>query len=401
MNKFLLISQVYYPDEVSTANLFTNLCSKLVKENIDVEVWCAQPSYTNLKKQPSLLFYNKIKIRFLPSTQFPKSNLLGRLMNYLTFSISLSCRLLISRDKTKIFTHTTPPTLGILIAFICSIKKRPFVYILLDIFPYGLIKLEKVSGKNVFISIWKKLKLYALRKSNKIIVIGRDMKEWLGVVYKEGLSKTEYIPLWQDDSLIYPIDFNKNSFILKNNLQDKFVVQYSGNMGLWNDMKTFGLAAKQLSDNSIYFFFIGDGMRKNELSDVFEDSLPPNVSFLPFQSNNKLGVILSACHIALISLREGLEGMAVPSKIYGIMAAGIPSIAMVPENSEIALIIKEENCGYVVKPSDVSGLIAAILKLKQDLQTRQIMGKNARIAFEQKYTTKIIAKKYKKIIEKA
>ncbi|MBA7585452.1 hypothetical protein ES708_27434 [subsurface metagenome] len=91
--------------------------------------------------------------------------------------------------------------------------------------------------------------------------------------------------------------------------------------------------------------------------------------------------------------------MAVPSKIYGILAAGVPVIALVPEQSEIAYIIREENCGYVIDPCDVDGLINAVLELKSNEKLRKEMGINGRKAFEQKYTTKIIAEKYKLLIK--
>jgi len=397
-NKFLLITQVFYPDEVSTANLFTNLCSVLAEDHVEVEVWCAQPSYTHFEKQPGKVIYNGINIHYLSSTNFPKSNLLGRLTNYLTFTLSVVWKLLFSKDKTPIFTHTTPPSLGIVLSFICSIKKRKFVYVLLDIFPDGLIRLGKVSKRKFFIRLWKRLNVAALKKSEKIIVIGRDMKQWLANVYKGGLAKSVYIPLWQDDSLIYPIEFDENEFVKEHQLQTKFVVQYSGNMGLWNEMETFGEAVKR-NVEGVLFMFVGGGMRKNELLSTFSADNQKNVLILPFQPNEKLSNVLTGCHVGLVSLREGLEGMAVPSKIYGIMAAGVPVIAMVPQQSEIAYIIREENCGYIVDPGDADGLINAVLELKSDEQLRTKMGINGRKAFEQKYTTKKIADKYKLLLQ--
>lgn len=139
-------------------------------------------------------------------------------------------------------------------------------------------------------------------------------------------------------------------------------------------------------------------MRKNELHSTFSADNQKNVLILPFQPIEKLSNVLTGCHVGLVSLREGLEGMAVPSKIYGIMAAGVPVIAMVPQQSEIAYIIREENCGFIVDPGDVDGLIDAVMELKSDEQLRQKMGINGRKAFEQKYTTKVIAGKYKLLI---
>ena len=175
--KFLLISQVFYPDQVSTANLFTSLCCLLAEESIDVEVWSAHPSYTELSRQPKRLYYKGINICYLPSTNFKKSSPPGRFFNILTFMISASLKLFFSKEKTPVWAHTTPPFLGIILSSICSLKRRKFIYILLDIFPEGLIRLKKVSGRNIFVRLWQRLFIKTLQKSERIIVIGRDTKQ--------------------------------------------------------------------------------------------------------------------------------------------------------------------------------------------------------------------------------
>jgi glycosyltransferase involved in cell wall biosynthesis len=210
----------------------------------------------------------------------------------------------------------------------------------MDIFPDGLIRLKKASPTNILIKIWQKLHFAAIKHCIKIVVIGRDMRDWLLRIYPAGIEKVAYIPLWQDNELIKPICFAENPFIIENKLQNSFVVQYSGNMGLWNEMKTFGQAVnKNLKDVS--FVFIGGGMRKQELLEAMENPEPDNVLLFPFLPNEDYASSVSACHIALVSFRKGLEGMAVPSKIIGIMAAGVPVIALVPNQSEIAYTVMD------------------------------------------------------------
>lgn len=124
--KVLIISQVFYPDEVAVANLFTNLCSALVRSGLEIEVWCAQPSYTCTQKQPKSRVYNGIKIHYLKSTQFPKDTLPGRILSFFTFSMSVTGKLFFSKERTQVVSQTTPPFLAIMIAFLCSIKDRRF-----------------------------------------------------------------------------------------------------------------------------------------------------------------------------------------------------------------------------------------------------------------------------------
>ena len=395
--KFLLISQVFYPDQVSTANLFTTLCSSLAERNIEVEVWAAHPSYTELKRQPARVNYKGINIQYLASTNFEKNSLAGRFSNIITFMISVSFKLLFSRDKSPVWTHTTPPFLGILLSHICKLKKRKFVYIMLDIFPEGLIRLGKVSGSNVFIRLWHRLFVGSLKKSEKIVVIGRDIKQFIEKICPECQKKIEYIPHWQDDRLIYPTNFTDNEFVREKGLQKKFVVQYSGNIGLWNEVKTMGRAVKKNLEDIVYIF-VGGGIRKTELLNEFSLEDQQNVFMMPFQNNSDFNNIMGASHVHLVTLRDGLEGMAVPCKIYGILAAGRPVIAMVPELSEIAFIVSEEKCGMVINPTDLDGLINAILLLKSNTDLRIEMGQNSRKAFEKKYTTGIIADRYLELL---
>jgi glycosyltransferase involved in cell wall biosynthesis len=391
--RVLLISQVFYPDEVAVASLFTKLCAELVKSGMKIEVWCAQPSYTTTIRQPRYRFYEGIDIHYLRSSNYHKDKFIGRLINFLTFTLSVVAKLTISREKTQVISHTTPPFLAIIIAFMCSIRKRHFIYILMDVFPDGLIRLKRASSRNFIIQIWSSLHLAALKRCKKIIVIGRDMEIWLRDFYLTGGEKIQYIPLWQDDELIQQVDFENNPFIISNQLQNHFIVQYSGNMGLWNEMEVIGRAVNKKPEG-VMFVFIGGGMRKKELLKSFKESSPGNVMFFPFQSEDKYSYSVSACHAALVTLCDGIQGMAVPSKIIGIMAAGIPVIAMAPANSEIAYIVSEENCGYVLSPSDSAGLINAITELKSDENLRRSLGQNGRIAFEKKYTTKIISEQY-------
>jgi glycosyltransferase involved in cell wall biosynthesis len=398
LKHFFLISQVFYPDEVSTANLFTKLSEKLAQDaEVRVTVWCAQPSYHVRRKQPRNVVHNRVAIRYLPTTQFSKNHKLGRVVNYLTFMLGVVGNLLFSRDKTPVFTHTTPPAMGIIIAFLCKIKKRPFNFILLDIFPEGLIRLGKL-GRNSFLSrLWERANTFAYRNSRHIVVIGRDMESWFQRMHPDVASKLKYLPLWQDESLITPMPFSVNPFVKKHHLQSAFVVQYSGNMGLWNDMHTLGLAVNNSDDNT-RFVFIGGGMRKQELLEAIDANKKEHFLSFPFLPNEEYAFSVTACHAAIVSLEEGLEGMAVPSKIIGILAAGIPVIAVVPDSSEVARIVREERCGVVVKPGDVEQLSDAILHLKKNPERRKEMAERARAAFEEKYTTQAIARRYKALL---
>ncbi|MCP4714283.1 MAG: glycosyltransferase family 4 protein [Deltaproteobacteria bacterium] len=393
--KFFLISQVFYPDETATAAILTDIAAELAKDPaVSVEVWCAQPSYSTRQRQKSKVIHNNMEIFYMPGTNFPKAVLAGRLLNYLTFSLALFVRLLCAPGRTPVFTVTNPPFLGILVWLNSRLRRMPYVYIVHDVQPDGLLRLGMLKKNSFAARVWTWLNRCVLRGAERIVVIGRDMVGWVEATAPSAVDKTVYIPNCQDEQLIKPLNFNENLFVKGHQLADSFVVQYSGNMGLWNDMKSLALAARRLCGQGVQFCFIGAGMRQKELFEVWGNVAPENTLFLPFQPKNRIGASLTACHVALISLRRGLEGIAVPSKLYGILAAGVAVIAQVPQDSEVALTVGEAGCGIVVEPGDDEGLVRAILYLKEHERERLQMGRNARQAFEKKFTSSRVAEQY-------
>jgi len=152
--------------------------------------------------------------------------------------------------------------------------------------------------------------------------------------------------------------------------------------------------AVNITPENVSFVFVGGGMRKEELTSEFNRPERPEVIMFPFIEKNRFNLSVNAADVHLVSLREGVEGMAVPCKIYGILAAGKPVIGMVPENSEIAYVIRDEKCGIILKPDDSEGLVKAVEMLRDNKSLCNEMGKNSRKAFENKYKVSIIAAKY-------
>jgi glycosyltransferase involved in cell wall biosynthesis len=170
-------------------------------------------------------------------------------------------------------------------------------------------------------------------------------------------------------------------------LSDKFVIQYSGNMGLWHDINSIVRAASLVKDyERICFLLIGEGRQKALAFALAKNLKLSNVVWLPYQAKEALEDSLSCCHIALISQRAGLEGVAVPCKLYGILASGRAVLAQVPAASEVSLVVQEEACGVVVAPGDHEALAREILALSEDPDRVAEMGRRAHAAYKAKYT---------------
>jgi glycosyltransferase involved in cell wall biosynthesis len=157
-------------------------------------------------------------------------------------------------------------------------------------------------------------------------------------------------------------------------------------MGLWHDIETFVRAAKRLdSHQDIQFIFVGGGMRKKRALDLAREIGIKNIHWKEFVPLNELSESLAGCHLALISLNQNLEGVAVPCKLYGILASGRPTIAQVPAKSEVAMTVIENCCGLVIEPGDVEGLADAIYRLSKDMESVRAMSLAAFKAYSKNY----------------
>jgi glycosyltransferase involved in cell wall biosynthesis len=269
-----------------------------------------------------------------------------------------------------------------------------------DVYPEGLVAVGKLKEKSLITKIWRELNRYSYKSATRLVVLGRDMKDLLIQNYGINPNKIEYIPNWSIIPTTVSTSFEKNDLARELSIQDKFVIQYSGNMGLWHDIDTFIRVAAHLKTNpTIQFLFIGNGIRKQKAYQLAQELELTNIIWMDFVPKEQLSTSLTCAHVALISLNTGLEGIAVPCKLYGILASGRAILAQVPAKSEIAYTITEEECGFVIPPGDVDGLVKRIQQLEQDRDLTSQMGLHSFQAYKSKYTIETIAKQFRKMLE--
>jgi len=207
------------------------------------------------------------------------------------------------------------------------------------------------------------------------------------------------IPIWSDDRLIQPVEVEKNPFIKRWNLDGKFVVSYSGNMGRFHDMETIMEAVRVLNGNDdICFLFVGEGYKKKWMKEYANKWELGNCQFHTYVEREEHVFSLACADVGLVSLSPGQEGLSVPSKTFGILAAGVPVIGIMDRNSEISFVIEENNCGFVIEPGNVEGLVETIFRLYSNPGLRQKLGKNGLLAIRNKYNLKNAANKYYSIL---
>lgn len=378
--------QVYYPDEQSTSQLFTAVMEGLVSKGYTVKVYCGFPHNASKNKISRYEIHNGVQIERLGFRLSSKKNFLNRGLSYISYMMCLSPKLLFARRGSRFFAVTNPPFLAWILALVSLIRHHSFTFMFLDLHPEGLIALGSLSGRAWYVRVWKYLNGFSYRRAEKLLVLGRDMIPVLSGAYGLDISVFRYIPHWSASELKQPISFSSSKFPEIWGVSDSFVVQYSGNMGLWHDIDTFVRAAKKLdSHKNIQFVFIGDGIRKERALELAKEIDAKNIHWKDFVPLAELSESLAGCHLALISLNKNLEGVAVPCKLYGILASGRPTIAQVPTKSEVAMTVLENCCGLVVAPGDVDGLADVIYQLSKDRGAVDSMAKAAFSAYSVHY----------------
>jgi glycosyltransferase involved in cell wall biosynthesis len=234
-----------------------------------------------------------------------------------------------------------------------------------------------------------------------LVVLGQRMRER---VISKGVSPTSIsvIHNWADGRELYPDEEAGERFAAQNGLTGKFRCVYSGNLGNSHDLDTLLGAAEELRNrHDITFVFIGEGPQKARIERRSREMGLPNVLFLRFQPRSGLRASLNSGHVHLVSLMPALDGLVVPSKLYGIMAVGKPVVFVGPEKSEVADIVCEAECGSVVRPGDAKALAKICLELCGDETLRLRLGAAGRRCFSERFERRIATTRFADAIRAA
>ncbi|MFA7342817.1 MAG: glycosyltransferase family 4 protein [Terrimicrobiaceae bacterium] len=380
-----LYCQVFHPDGQSTAQLFADWTSGLAARGWDIRVICGFPPGDGVGRVPARERWRGVEIRRVGVRLDFKRSLGFRAIHYAAYMGGAALELLKDPDRLALVV-TNPPFLPVWASFFRKLCRGRYALEIQDLYPDGLVALG-VMREGMIVKFWRSLNGWAFRNAEFTVALGRDMAGRLRSIYGLDSEKTHVIPHW---SPVEPADgtlAGATALFRELGLEHRFVVQYSGNMGLWHDLEQIVEAAVFLRGREdICFLMVGGGRRRASAECLASEHDLSNIRWLPFQPKDRLADSLSACHAALISQRNGLEGLAVPCKLYGILASGRPVIAAVPGDSEIARVVLEEDCGLLVRPGDAMMLARAIVALADDPARAHEMGRRAREAYLKKYT---------------
>jgi glycosyltransferase involved in cell wall biosynthesis len=394
-----LVSELYYPEETSTGHFLTGIAEGLAGR-YRVRVLSAQPTYAHRGERAAARERRHgVEIRRCWGTALDKDVLAFRMLNLATISVSIFVRaLLVFRRRDCAIVVTNPPLLPFLVALACRWKGARCILLIHDVYPEVLVAAGLAPRR--LQRLLARATRWLYRSVDRIVVLGRDMETLVASRLGRDRPPIVLIPNWADADEVRPAPRGECRLLGELGLIDRFVVQYSGNMGRTHGLEAvLGAAESLLGSDSIHFLLIGWGAKKRWVDRAVQERSLTNVTVLSPRPRSELADALNACDLALISLVAGTAGVSVPSRMYNVMAAGKPILAAAEEGSELARVVAEERVGWVVPPGDAAALAAALERARQCPQSLREMGERARRAAEGKYTLERVVGAYHSLIE--
>ncbi len=352
MPSILFINRVYPPAKGATGDMLQGITEALAARGWDVTVLTtAEPG------EPKNSIRRGVRI-LRAGGALSRRNVLLRAVSYVVMIPWLMARALLLPRTDFVVTMTDPPMLAVLGLAMKFFKRNRVIHWAQDLYPEVAEELGVLPRGNAVTNLLRQLSTKALVRSDAVVAIGRCMASRLtarGVSY----AKISIIPNWAPP--IQSLDRTDNPFRRALGLEGRFVVVYSGNMGLAHEFDTVLDAAESLRGQRVVFLFIGEGPRRVEVEAAARLRGIDNIRFLPAQPLDKLSESLSAADAHLVTMRPNLCGLVVPSKVYGVLAAGRPCLFVGPSDSEAARLIRETDSGFVVEPGQSAQLASEIL----------------------------------------
>lgn len=367
----------------ATSQMATDLAFSLAESGISVDIVSSRLTYEDPQAMlPKLESVRGVDIHRVWTTRFGRINLAGRAIDYASFYVSSFVALLaLAHANDVIIAKTDPPLISVVAWIAARIKRARLVNWLQDMFPEVAVALGVLTWRPLVIPLrW--LRNLSLKGAAMNVAIGQIMHQKL-IDLGIKTDATTVIQNWADGQLIRPIDSSVNRLRTSWNLQDRFVIGYSGNMGRAHDFDTIIEAMRHLrNDERMVFLFIGGGAGKQILEKACHEHGITNYRFMPYQDQEVLAESLSAADVHLVSLLPALEGLIVPSKLYGIAAAGRPVVFVGDIEGEIARLIEACKCGYVLPCGDGERLASVLTELAEDPARAHSLGQHGRACLE-------------------
>jgi len=390
-SRLLVLNQYYWPGKEATANLLTELCEALAERYDVTVVTGAAPD------QPATSTRNGVRIVRVHSTAYDRTQLSRRALNYFTYITGALREALALPRPDVVMCMTDPPFVGAIAEIVARRFRAPVLVSTQDVFPEIAVKLGRLTNPFAIAAL-RLLVNFSLRRADRVVVIGETMKER---VTAKGVApqRIRVISNWGDASSVTPQP-RDNRWARKQDYVGKFVVMHFGNVGHAQDLDTLIRATTLLRDlDDLVVPIIGVGARLEELRRLAEELEADKVHFLPWQAYENRAEPISAADVHVVGLARGLAGYIVPSRMWGVLAAGRPVIAAAEDESETAEVVRRTDCGVVVPPGRPFELACAIRDCHDGRYDLGEMGRRARAFAETETDRSIAVAKYADVLE--
>jgi colanic acid biosynthesis glycosyl transferase WcaI len=376
----ILLLNLYYPPDTSATAKMAHTVVDTASIYHPVTVLCGRPSYDPTERRAWRLYQSELvglaRIIRVGSTAFPRFDMKKRVLNYLSYvALAVPRALFVNCDV--VLGMTDPPFQGIVSAFVAMLKHKPYVYNIRDLYPDMAVS-GSIVEPGILARIWEKLHRWALRRAACVIVLGEDMR---ARIIAKGVEASR-VAVVRDGAEILPpntpLPTPDPDVVRAIRGNFSFVLVHAGNLGFYGAWNTLVTAARKLASDGVGLVFVGDGAQRAQVEAAAAGS--DNIRFLEYFPHSKIPSVLAAADAHVITVKRGLEGVVVPSKMYGILAAGKPIVAVAPRETDVASLGIQQGFAVAADPDKPAELVNAVRELSADVNKLRTMGEAARAA---------------------
>jgi colanic acid biosynthesis glycosyl transferase WcaI len=420
--RVLILNQTFYPDTAATAQLMWDVARRLDDAGHRVSVVTSRVYYGTDRVHEHAVerFGRAIDVRRVSGTRFGKGSrlgLAGRASDFASFYLAAGRELWAGETPDVVLALTSPPMVAALAVALKAHRQAlgapapRVVYHVMDLYPDAAEAAGALKPGGLAARVMAWLTALTLRRADATIALGRDMKERLLARYAAADSPAEraalagrihVVPPWADDVQLRPLAKRDNPLAASLGLLDTFTVVYSGNLGVAHDVATLVQAIELTRRHRRFcWLFIGGGSAFERLRAEAARRGWPHFRALPFFPRAELNASLNLADVHLVSQLPAFTGVVVPSKLFGAMAVGRPTVMVGPADAECSRVLREHDAGLVVANGDAAGLVRALERLRDDPTSRERMGRHARAAVEAHYGAGIATSRVEEILRTA
>ncbi len=423
--RVLVLNQVFWPDVAATAQHAYDLSKYLRSHGYEVSAIASRSIYGQAGSVlPSDETVDGIEIHRVAASVFGKRSIASRSFDFVSFNVTCLFKALSLPRHDVVICLTTPPFIALIGLCLRWTKGTRFVFWTMDLYPDVPLAAGVIKPGTIAHRIFDRLDRFCLRHADEVVVLGRCMRER---ILAKGIDprRVAMITPWADPEEVpstpvrrfepavealavaqgsapgnMPTVVAPNAFRSEWDIGDRFVIEYSGNCGVGHDVSAVCDAMLAMrDDDGIRWVFVGGGVTRPRIQEFIARHDIRNVVMKPYQPRERLGELIALGDAHLVLVADGFEGLLLPSKFYGVMAAGRPTLYVGPAGGEVAQVIEDEQCGYVMPNGDGAALVRAIRELQREPTFALAMGLRGRRALERSYSMQISCAQWSRLID--